>query len=157
WRMVPVDADIVIATNFPSYFVRHPRKGVWLLHQHRGAYDGAGKPWSDFDLRVEALEAPRLLAEGGDRAPAEAKVLYTCSRVGSARLARFNGIDAEPLYHPAPLQQELLALDPGPTDDLVFSATRLEHNKRPELLIEAARELRGETRVVIAGRGTRTD
>jgi glycosyltransferase involved in cell wall biosynthesis len=72
-------------------------------------------------------------------------------------LARFNGIDAEPLYHPAPLQAALLALTPGPTDDLVFSATRLEHNKRPELLIEAARELRGGTRVVIAGRGTRTD
>jgi hypothetical protein len=28
WRLVPVDADLVIATNFPSYFVRHPRKVV---------------------------------------------------------------------------------------------------------------------------------
>ena len=157
WRLVPIDADLVIATNFPSYFVRHPRKVVWLLHQHRGAYDGAGEPWSDFDLSVEALEAQRLLTEWDDRALAEAKVLYTCSRVVSDRLARFNGIDAEPLYHPAPLQAALLALTPGPTDDLVFSATRLEHNKRPELLIEAARELRGGTRVVIAGRGTRTD
>ena len=157
WRLVPIDADLVIATNFPSYFVRHPRKVVWLLHQHRGAYDGAGEPWSDFDLSVEALEAQRLLTEWDDRALAEAKVLYTCSRVVSDRLARFNGIDAEPLYHPAPLQAALLALAPGPTDDLVFSATRLEHNKRPELLIEAARELRGGTQVVIAGRGTRTD
>ena len=39
WRLVPIDADIVIATNFPSYFVRHDRKVVWLFHQHRAAYD----------------------------------------------------------------------------------------------------------------------
>ena len=25
WRMVPLDADVVVATNFPSYFARHPR------------------------------------------------------------------------------------------------------------------------------------
>ena len=42
WRLVPVDADLVIATNFPSYFVRHPRKVVWLFHQHRPAYELAG-------------------------------------------------------------------------------------------------------------------
>lgn len=44
WRLVPIDADLVIATNFPSYFVRHPRKVVWLFHQHRAAYDGFGGP-----------------------------------------------------------------------------------------------------------------
>ncbi|HXP15370.1 MAG TPA: glycosyltransferase family 1 protein, partial [Actinomycetes bacterium] len=48
WRLVPVDAGLVIATNFPSYFIRHPRKVVWLLHQHRGAYDAADAAWSDF-------------------------------------------------------------------------------------------------------------
>ena len=37
WRMVPLDCDVVIATNFPSYFARHPRKVVWLFHQHRAA------------------------------------------------------------------------------------------------------------------------
>jgi len=111
WRLVPIDADLVIATNFPSYFVRHPHKVVWLLHQHRAAYDGAGTPWSDFDLRVEALEAQRLLAECDERALAEAKVLYAASRVVADRLAHFNGRSIEPLYHPAPLHDELLALD----------------------------------------------
>ena len=47
WRMVPLDADVVIATNFPSYFARHPRKVLWLAHQHRAAYDGIDQPWSD--------------------------------------------------------------------------------------------------------------
>src|SRR5712671_31556 len=34
WRLIPTDSfDVVIPTNFPSYFVRHPNKVVWLLHQ----------------------------------------------------------------------------------------------------------------------------
>ena len=57
WRMVPIDADLVIATNFPSYFVRHPRKVVWLFHQHRVAYDLAG-------LRAERLRSRRRRPRG---------------------------------------------------------------------------------------------
>jgi glycosyltransferase involved in cell wall biosynthesis len=154
WRLVPIDADLVIATNFPSYFVRHPRKVVWLLHQHRGAYDGAGAPWSDFDLSIDALEGQRLLADWDNRALAEATLLRTASRVVSDRLARFNGFPAEPLYHPAPLHRELLALPPSATDGYVFTATRLEQNKRPALLLDAARHMRSGARVEVAGRGT---
>ena len=29
WRLVPLDADVVIPLNFPSYFARHPRKVLW--------------------------------------------------------------------------------------------------------------------------------
>ena len=29
----------VIATKFPSYFVRHPAKVTWLIHQYRAAYE----------------------------------------------------------------------------------------------------------------------
>src|SRR5207253_10125989 len=48
WRLLDVtkaggrDVDLVIATKFPTYFARHPRKVVWLVHQHRAAYDLAG-------------------------------------------------------------------------------------------------------------------
>ena len=31
--------DLVIATKFPSYVVRHPNKVVWLVHQFRQAYE----------------------------------------------------------------------------------------------------------------------
>src|SRR5437660_1695885 len=56
WRLVPLDADLIIATNFPSYYARHPRKVVWLFHQHRGAYDAAEQPWSDLGLDDVSLE-----------------------------------------------------------------------------------------------------
>jgi glycosyltransferase involved in cell wall biosynthesis len=150
WRMVPVDADIVIATNFPSYFVRHPRKVVWLFHQHRGAYDAADASWSDFGLDDDALETQRLLGEWDNRALEEAERLYTTSGVVASRLRRFNGLEGKPLYHPPPLHDRLR---PGRFGDYVFCATRLEANKRPNLLVDGLLHARPEVRSVIAGRG----
>ncbi len=151
WRLVPVDADLVIATNFPSYFVRHPRKVVWLFHQHRIAYDAVDAPWSDFGLDEEALEAQRLLTEWDTRALREAEALFSTSGVVADRLARFNGLAAEPLYHPPPLFEQL---HPGGAGDYVFCPTRLEGNKRPQLLVEAMAHAGTSTRLVVAGRGT---
>src|ERR671937_398570 len=44
WRLLDLDEadgkriDMVVATKFPSYVVRHRTKVVWLLHQFRQAY-----------------------------------------------------------------------------------------------------------------------
>jgi glycosyltransferase involved in cell wall biosynthesis len=154
WRLVPIDADLVVATNFPSYFVRHPRKVVWLFHQHRTAYDAVDSAWSDFGLDDDSLEAQRLLAEWDNRALGEAEALFTTSGVVADRLARFNGLLAEPLYHPPPLFD---ALHPGRFGDYVFCPTRLEGNKRPGLLVEAISSVRAPVRMVLAGRGTLED
>jgi len=151
WRMVPIDADLVVATNFPSYFVRHPRKVVWLFHQHRGAYDGADEQWAGFDKDDVSLETQRLLANWDARALEEAVGLFTTSGVVADRLLRYNGLAATPLYHPPPLQK---LLHPGPHGGDVFCATRLEANKRPELLVEAMAASTSGARMVIAGSGS---
>jgi glycosyltransferase involved in cell wall biosynthesis len=151
WRMVPIDADLVICINFPSYFVSHPRKVVWLAHQHRGAYDGAGGPWSDFGTDDTSLELQRLLAEWDTRVLAESEHLFTISGVVADRLARFNGLSAEPLYHPPPLFDRL---HPGPFTDVVFSPSRLEGNKRPGLIVDALAHIRSGVRVALAGTGS---
>ena len=151
WRLVPVDADLVIATNFPSYFVRHPRKVVWLFHQHRSAYDAADMPWSDFVHEDDALEDQRLLADWDARVLEEAERVYTTSGVVADRLWRFNGLRATPLYHPPPLHEQL---HPGPFGDAVFCATRLERNKRPDLMVEGIATSQSAARLVVAGSGT---
>ena len=151
WRMVPIDADLVIPINFPAYFVQHPNKVVWLAHQHRSAYDGAGGQWSDFNLDDEGLELQRLLTEWDTRALSEASKIFTISGVVSDRLARFNGLASEPLYHPAPLWD---SLESGPFGSSVFSPLRLEGNKRPQLLVDALEHVRSGTRLELAGRGS---
>jgi glycosyltransferase involved in cell wall biosynthesis len=156
WRMVPLDADLVIATNFPSYFVRHPNKVVWLLHQHRGAYDGfaAGASWSDFGLDDVSLEEQRLMTEWDVVALAEARRVFSNSGVVSNRLARFNGLDSTPLAHPPPMHDRL---HPGPQGDYVLSVQRQEANKRPHLLVEAMAVVPQPLRAVMAGRGELLD
>jgi len=54
WRMVDLDEvdggriDMVIATKFPSYLVRHADKRVWLVHQFRQAYELDGTALGQF-------------------------------------------------------------------------------------------------------------
>lgn len=150
WRLLPVDADLVIATNFPSYFVRHPNKVVWLLHQHRGAYDAADAAWSDFGPDGDAWETQRTLAEWDNRALSEARRVFTNSRVVSERLRRFNGLEGVPLAHPAPLTDRLR---PGPQGDYVLAVGRLAENKRPDLVVAAMAHAPASTRLVLVGEG----
>lgn len=154
WRLVPLDVEMVITTNFPSYFVRHPNKVAWLFHQHRAAYDGAGSDWSDFGDDEASRDAQRLLAQWDAVALGEAKRRYTTSGVVAARLARYNGLTATPLYHPEPLSDRLT---PGPFGDYLFCPTRHEANKRPGLMVDALPHLDPTVSMRIAGRGSLTD
>lgn len=151
WRLVPVDADLVVAVNFPAYFVRHPRKVVWLFHQHRGAYDLVDAPWSDLGLDEESLDIQARLSEWDTRALEEATRVFTISQVAADRLARFNGLTGQPLYHPAPLHDRLRQ---GPFGDYVFTPNRLEQNKRPDITVDALVHCRASVRAVVAGRGS---
>jgi glycosyltransferase involved in cell wall biosynthesis len=151
WRFVDVAADVVIATNFPSYYIRHPRKVVWLFHQHRVAYDAVDSEWSDFDLSEAALATQQALTAWDTRVLEEAVARFTTSREVADRLLRFNGLSAQPLYHPAPLQDLLSA---GEFGDYLFCASRLEANKRVELAIRAVAVASSRPRLLIAGDGT---
>ena len=154
WRLVPLDADVVVAVNFPSYFVNHPRKVVWLAHQHRGAYDGFGAPWSGMGYDDRSLEIQRQLVDWDTRALEEATARFTISEVVAERLRRYNGLSSTALYHPPPLDDRLV---PGPYGDYVFCASRLADNKRPQLLVEALAFSTSGTRAVLAGTGPRRD
>ena len=157
WRMVDLSEsngesiDAVIATKFPTYFVRHRNKVTWLFHQYRAIYDLCGTPYSEFDhaegdvrlrdklmaLDVEMLsESTRLFANGGNTA---------------VRLARYNGLTVEPLYHPPPLAG---VLEPGPFGDYVLSVGRLEPNKRVDLIVRALASVDRRVRLVVVGEGS---
>lgn len=154
WRLAPIDADLVIATNFPSYFVRHDNKVVWLCHQHRGAYDGEGTAWSDFDGSPKATEAKRRLVEWDQVAFNESKRVFTISQVVTERLRSFNGLPSTPLYHPPPLAEQLHAGEYGP---YVFSAMRLEANKRPGPLVDSIASTAALGSLRLAGVGSQHD
>jgi len=155
WRMIdlsesngePIDA--VITTKFPTYFVRHPNKITWLFHQYRAIYDLCGTRFSEFDHTERDVRLrDRLIALDND-VLAESKRLFANARNTAARLARYNGLTAEPLYHPPPLAGKLTA---GPYGDYVLSVGRLEANKRVDLIVGAIAHAPG-LRLVVVGEG----
>jgi glycosyltransferase involved in cell wall biosynthesis len=153
WRMIPLDADLVIPVNFPAYFARHPRKVLWLAHQHRAAYDGLGQPWSDLGVDDVGLDRHRQLVDWDTRALEECTVRYTISGVVAERLRRFNGLDARPLYQPPPLAERIRPRPAG-AGSHILCPTRLEANKRPGLFLDALASMTTPVPGVLAGRGS---
>src|SRR5215471_14258363 len=157
WRLLDLSEsngrpiDLVIATKFPTYFVRHPNKVVWLIHQHRAAYELAGTRYSDFfHLEDDVAVRERLIA-------LDTTVLGECQRRfanstnTAARARRFNGLDVAPLYHPPRLAADLRE---GPSEGYVLSVGRLESVKRVDLAIRALAQGPAGLSLVIAGTGT---
>ena len=86
WRMLDLDEsdgrpiDLVVATKFPSYLVRHRDKRVWLVHQFRQAYELDGTELGQFGDSTED-RALRRKVQALDRvALGEATRLYATSR-----------------------------------------------------------------------------
>jgi glycosyltransferase involved in cell wall biosynthesis len=154
WRLVPAHADLVVALDFPAYYIRHPRKVVWL-HHHR-PYDSIADDWArgDAGCREEAPGAARLLADWDDVALGEARRIYTISRLVAERLGRGTGLRGEVLHHPPPLHDRL---HEGGFGSEVLCPTRFVATQRPGLLVDAVPHLRSGTRVVLAGRGPDAD
>jgi glycosyltransferase involved in cell wall biosynthesis len=156
WRLIDLSEangeriDMVIATKFPTYFVRHPRKVTWLVHQYRAIYDLFDTPYTEFDhTEADVRLRDRLIALDNEVLP-ESSRLFTIARTLTERLARYNGLAAETLYHPPPLAGKLTA---GPLGDYVLSVGRLEGTKRVDLIIRALAHAGPRVRLVIVGKG----
>ncbi len=146
--------DLVIATKFPTYFVRHPNKVTWLVHQYRAAYELCGSEYSEFNhtegdvgLRENLLRLDREML-------GESRRLFSISRNTSDRLATFNGLTAETLYPPPPFADRL---EPGPSGDYVLFVGRLESIKRPDLAVRAMCDVSPSIRLLVVGDGSRRE
>ncbi len=154
WRLLDVSeadgkrVDLVIPMKFPSYLVRHENKVVWLIHQFRQAYDRFGTSQSDFTASPEDTRWRELIAEADRTGLSEARKIFTNAKNTAERLARFNGIQAEALYHPPPLAGRYRCES---SRGFALVAGRLDPWKRVDLAIGAA--ARGKFRLVIAGDG----
>jgi len=154
WRLLDLTEsdgrpiDLVVATKFPSYCVRHPDKRVWVLHQFRQAYELDRTDLGQFS-EEPADRALRRSVQRLDRiALAEATRLFATSRNVADRIERSTGLRPEVMPHPP---QELPYRNDG-YGDFVLSVNRLDRAKRIDLLLEAA-ALDPGLRVVVTGDG----
>ncbi len=153
WRLLDLEEadgrriDVVVATKFPSYVVRHPNKVVWLVHQFRQAYELDRTELGQFGESPEDRALRRGVQELDKVALGEARKVFATSRNVADRLERSTGIAAEVMPHPP---QEL-AYRCDEYGDFVLSVGRLDRAKRIDLVLEAAK--RSGIAVVVAGDG----
>lgn len=160
WRLLDLRSstgeppDLVIATRFPAYLIRHPNKVVWLLHQFRQVYDLLGTPYSDFGSDFGSRGVDRRVVEMvrrmDTRALRESRALFAIARTPAQRLKRFNGLEAQVLYPPSQLSHRCRCDGYG---EYVLGVGRLDRLKRWHLLVEAMAHTRSGVRCKIAGTG----
>ena len=148
-RMLRVpNTDRVVALKFPAYYLPHPNKVLWLLHQFRQAYELWGTPYQDLPSNQEGERVREAIARADNMYLREPRTIYTNSHVTSDRLWKYNSIRSEVLYPPLLTADHLRHSEYG---DYVFYPSRITRGKRQYLLVEAARHLKTRARIVIAG------
>ena len=140
--------DRVIGLKFPAYLVPHPNKVLWLVHQHRQAYDLWADPQGDLLKSPNGAAVRDAIRHADCELIPECKAVYTIARNVSHRLHKFNGIDSTPLY-PPPLDADQFYA--APADDYLFFPSRLAPMKRQALVLEALALTREPVRIRFAG------
>jgi glycosyltransferase involved in cell wall biosynthesis len=154
WRLLNLSEsngrqiDLVIGLKFPAYTVAHPRKVLWVIHQHRSAYNLWGTPFDDLSTYPEGVQVRDFIRRCDQKFLPEARKIFANSATVADRLQRYNDVESEKLYHPPPRSESLFS---GPLGDFIFCPGRLEPQKRPELLIEAMRYVKAPVKLVLAG------
>ena len=92
--------DRVIGLKFPAYLIPHPNKVLWILHQHRTAYELWENPMCDLINWPNGLQIRDAIRQADMNFIPEAKEVFANSANVAGRLKKFCGIDATPLYHP---------------------------------------------------------
>ncbi len=155
WRLLDFSfageqrVERIITLKFPSYAARHAHKVVWLVHQYRQAYDWYGTPLSDLTASPAHQRVRAQIVELDRRALGEAQARFAISKNVASRLAKFNGLPADPLYPPPRLAGRFRS---GEYGDYILYLGRLDRSKRVDLLLRALAELKGG-RAIIAGTG----
>jgi len=149
-----LEVDAVIGLKFPAYLAQHERKIVWLIHQHRTAYELWDHPaYADLKRQDDGAKVRDMVWEADRVALGEAKRVFTNAKNVRDRLWSSLRIAAEPLYHPSHIAEELLDSTAGPLGDYLVFPSRMESLKRQSLVIDAMRHVSTGVRLVLVGRG----
>ena len=146
--------DLLIGLRFPAYLIPHPNKVLWILHQHRTAYELWDDPLlSDLIHYPDGALVCDAIKQADRKLIPEAKAVFANSQNVARRLKQFCGIDAKPLYHPPPNAEKFHKL---PAEDFLFFPSRICVPKRQSLVLKALAQTRNAVRVRFAGTPDRT-
>jgi glycosyltransferase involved in cell wall biosynthesis len=143
---VPIDR--VIALKFPLWLIPHPNMSLWILHQHRAAYDLWDSDYSDLVAMPDGQSVRDLIMREDTRAIGSREKIFSISANVSGRLKKYNDINSGVLYPPPRSMDKFYCDDYG---DYFFFPSRITPMKRQELIIDALALVPESVQVVIAG------
>ncbi len=140
--------DRMIGLKFPAYLIPHSNKVLWILHQHRTAYELWDHALSDLNHFPNGTTIRDAIHQADRRFIPEAKGIFTIAANVSDRLKKYCGIESVPLYHPPGHADKFYCAE---AEDYVFFPSRLTPVKRQSLVLEAMAHTRHPIRVCFAG------
>ncbi|MBC7604293.1 MAG: glycosyltransferase family 4 protein [Ramlibacter sp.] len=147
-HMQLLNVDHVIALKFPAYYIPHPRKTMWLVHQYRQAYDLYDVGQTNLPPGEAGEDMRRMIRVADDQCFAECRRIFAISDVTQKRLAHYNGFESQILR--APLNDPEIFTG-GAEQGYVFAGGRVNGSKRQHLLVEAMALANPNARLVVAG------
>lgn len=141
--------DRVIGLRFPAYHAPHPNKVLWVMHQHRMAFDLWGEPECDLALSPQGRMVREAIEKVERTLIPEARAVFANSRNVAERLKKFCGVDAEPLYHPPRGAERFHG---GEADDWLYYPGRICELKRQELVLRALARTKNPVKVIFSGK-----
>lgn len=142
-------ADLMIGLKFPAYFMPHPNKIVWALHQHRAAYELFNTEYSNIKNNAEGNAIRQVIKNADEKYLREAKRIYANSENVAARMMRYNGIKSTPLYHPCP---DMDSFYTDKYEDYILMPSRINITKRQMLALEALLHSKSDIKLYLVGR-----
>ncbi len=140
--------DRVIGLKFPAYLIPHPEKVLWILHQHRQAYEQWEHPLSDMVYYGNGREVRDAIRLADTRLIPEARAVFTNSENVSRRLKKYCGLESTPLYHPPSSPDAFFC---GEAEPYFFFPSRINAAKRQLLAVQALSLAGGDTKLVFCG------
>lgn len=142
-------ADLLIGLKFPAYYMPHPNKVVWALHQHRAAYDLFNTEFSNLKDDVEGRRIRDVVTRADIRYLSEAKRIYTISQNVVDRMKRFNSLDSMALYHPCPDMDKFYT---DHFENYILMPSRINITKRQMLALEAMTYCQSDIKLYLVGK-----
>jgi hypothetical protein len=104
WRMLDLSEangkaiDLVIGMKFPAYLVAHERKVLWIMHQHRAAYNLWDTPFDDLSPYPDGAQVRqwihnvdnRLIPQARRACGAASRAITSFTRAGLNRRSARN-------------------------------------------------------------------
>jgi glycosyltransferase involved in cell wall biosynthesis len=140
--------DRLIGLKFPAYLVPHPRKVIWMLHQHRQAYDLWQHPLNDLHTYANGLEVRNVIHAADMKLLPQSRGLFTISRNVALRLKTYCGLNAIPLYPPP---RDGGHFHTRPAEDFLYFPSRINRLKRQDLVLQALALTRSQVRICFSG------